>query len=414
MNEENINKLFAELATKANSDDAVNKAEVETLRAELKSLREEQANHASQIEAANEALARKSATKSQIVDSSEDERLAAYAFVKGRYAIEEGDVKNTEFSRLVGVEGGNTVPTVFDGEVTRGLSVQSPIRGLSRNVSVTANYDRIIKQRTSGKAKTKTEKGAYTLNTVDTFGLIRLNNTEIVDQQRHTSWVSFDQESVLNLAQELQDSMILNVAEKESDLLLYGTVLNTVTDIDGVASTKMGILEQDLLTAGVTKYTDEFGKMASVSVVKPTSGNYLSDAILELRSTLHANYLQGAVLVFSSDVELALFKEKDANGRSLLRPADASVAGGFAGTVHNMPYVIDDTMPTVVDAVTSGTPAVLLADFKRAYTVVDFGTMKWIVDPITEPQFVKYSARRRIGGAIVDYKAIRALVLTAA
>lgn len=401
MNEENIQKLFDEIATKANSEDAVTKSELENLRTELSDVREQ--------------LARKSTTKAQATDeTANDDCLAAYALVKGRYAIEEGDVKNTEFSRLVGVEGGNTVPTVFDDQVTRGLSVQSPIRGLSRNVTVTANYDRIIKQRTSGKAKTKAEKAAYTLNTVDTFGLLRFNNTEIVDQQRHTSWVSFDQESVLNLAQELQDSMVLNIAEKESDLLLNSDVNNSVTDIEGVATTKMGILAQDLLIAGVTKYTDEFGKLAGVSVVKPTNGNYLSDAILSLRSTLHSNYLQNAVLVFSSDVELALFREKDENGRSLLRPADASVAGGFAGTVHGMRYVIDDTMPTVADAIANGTPAVLLADFKKAYTVVDFGTMKWIVDPITEPQFVKYSARRRIGGAIVDYKAIRALVLTAA
>lgn len=401
MNEENIQKLFDEIATKANSEDAVTKSELENLRTELSDVREQ--------------LARKSTTKAQATDeTANDDRLAAYALVKGRYAIEEGDVKNTEFSRLVGVEGGNTVPTVFDDQVTRGLSVQSPIRGLSRNVTVKANYDRIIKQRTSGKAKTKAEKAAYTLNTVDTFGLLRFNNTEIVDQQRHTSWVSFDQESVLNLAQELQDSMVLNIAEKESDLLLNSDVNNSVTDIEGVVTTKMGILAQDLLIAGVTKYTDEFGKLAGVSVVKPTNGNYLSDAILSLRSTLHSNYLQNAVLVFSSDVELALFREKDENGRSLLRPADASVAGGFAGTVHGMRYVIDDTMPTVADAIANGTPAVLLADFKKAYTVVDFGTMKWIVDPITEPQFVKYSARRRIGGAIVDYKAIRALVLTAA
>lgn len=177
----------------------------------------------------------------------------------------------------------------------------------------------------------------------------------------------------------------------------------------------MGLLAQTALNTGVTKYTDEFGKLATVVATVPENGgNYLSDAVLALRSTLHSNYLQNAVLVFSSDVELALFMEKDANGRSLLRPADASVAGGFAGTVHNMPYVIDDSMPTIADALSDGKPAILLADFQKAYTVVDFGAMKWVVDPITEPQFVKYSARRRVGGAIVDYKAIRALELVVA
>lgn len=402
MNEENINKLFEELATKANSEDAVNKAEVETLRGEIADLRDQ--------------MARKSQTKSHTADitAQDDDRLAKLAFVKGRYAIEDGDVKATEFSRLVGEEGGNTVPTVFDGEITRGLAKLSPIRSLSRVVSVKANLERIIKMRVGGAAKTKAEKAAYTLNTTDLFGKLSWGTNEIVDQQRHTSWVSDDQESILNLAAELQDSMILNIAEKESDLFLNGTTTNTVQDVPGLTTTRMGLLAQTALTSGVTKYTDVFGQLATVQAVVPATGNYLSDAVLKLRSTLHSNYLQGAVLVFSSDVELALFMEKDENGRSLLRPADASVAGGFAGTVHNMPYVIDDSMPTIADALQDGTPAILLADFAKAYTIVDFGTMKWVVDPITEPQYVKYSARRRVGGAIVDYKAIRALELVTA
>jgi len=401
VNDENITKLFEELATKANSEDAVSKAEVETLRNELADVRDQ--------------LARKSQIKSHTADTiaSDDERLAKIAFVKGRHAIEDGDIKATEFSRLVGIEGGNTVPSVFDGEITRGLAKLSPIRGLSRVVSVKANLERIIKVRASGAAKTKTEKAAYTLNTTDVFGKMRWGTTEIVDQQRHTSWVSDDQESILNLAAELRDSMILNIAEKESDLFLNSTSTNTVEDVTGVPTTRMGLLGQTALTTDVNKFTDKFGQLATVVAPAAKAGNYLSDAILKLRSTLHSNYLSNAVLVFSSDVELALFMEKDENGRSLLRPADASVAGSFAGTVHNMAYVIDDTMPTIADAIEDGTPAVLLADFKKAYTIVDFGSMKWVVDPITEPQFVKYSARRRVGGAVVDYKAIRALRLVA-
>lgn len=69
MNEENINKLFEELATKANSEDAVNKAEVEVLRTELADIRDQ--------------LARKSQTKSHTADTSaqDEERLAQLAFV---------------------------------------------------------------------------------------------------------------------------------------------------------------------------------------------------------------------------------------------------------------------------------------------------------------------------------------------
>ncbi|NWK96701.1 phage major capsid protein [Sphingobium lactosutens] len=411
MNEENINKLFAELATKANSDDAVNKAEVQNLYAEIKSLREEQAEHAAQIEAANEALARKSTTKAQTADASDDARIAAFAFAKGRFAIEDGDVKNDEFSRTVNVEGGHTVPTVIDSEITRALRKASPVRALARVIAAKGNYERLIKVRNpESVAKTKAEKAAYTLNKTDAFAKLHWGMADVVDQQRHTAWVSDEPESILNLAQELQDAMVQNIVEKESELFLTGVTANRVEDIAGVTTTPCGLLAQTATTGAVTKFTDEFGKMATVA--QPATSK-ISDALLVLLSTLHSAYRANAVFLISSDTELKLMQEKDANGRAVWSPADASISTLPGGTVHGVRYVVDDMMPTVADAIEDGTPVALLGDFAKAYTIVDYGTTKWTVDPITEPQFVKYSARRRSGAAIVDYKALRALVLTA-
>ena len=410
MNEENINKLFAELATKANSDDAVSKAEVQNLYAEIKSLQTKQAEHEAAIEAANEALARKSSTKAQVADSSDDSRIAAYAFAKGRHAIEDGDIKADEFSRTVNVEGGHTVPTVIDSEITRALRKASPVRALARVIAAKGNYERLIKIKTTGAAKTKAEKAAYTLNTVDTFAKLHWGFADVVDQQRHTAWVSDEPESILNLAQELQESMVHNIVEKESELFLTGVTSNRVEDVAGVTTTPCGLLAQTATTGTVTKFTDDFGKLATVTLPATTK---LSDAVLILRSTLHSNYLAGAVLLVSSDFELKVMQEKDANERPVWAPADASINGLPGGTIYGVRYVVDDMMPTVADAIAEGTPVALLADFEKAYTIVDYGTTKWTVDPITEPQFVKYSARRRSGAAIVDYKAIRALELTA-
>jgi HK97 family phage major capsid protein len=408
VNEENINKLFAELATKANSDDAVNKAEVESLYNEIKSLRDEQAAHAAQIEAANEALARKSATKSQASDEGNNDLQTAIAFVKGRFAVEDGDIKATEFSRMVNVEGGHSIPTVVDAEVTRELNKQSVIRGLSRVVSVKGNYERLIKFKTSGAAKTKAEKAAYTLNTTDTFAKLHWSFTDVTDQQRHTAWVSDEPESFLNLKQELLDSMILNISEKESDHFLNGTTQNRVEDVEDITSTPMGILAHTLSTGEVNRFTSDFGTLATVR--RPTT-ELLSDSLLELRATLHASFHAGAVFVISSDAERILMKEKDNNGRAVWAPADSSITSLPGGLVHGMRYVVDDLMPTVAEAIAAGTPVALLANFQKAYTIADYGTMKWVQDPITEPQYVKYSARRRSGAAIVDYKAIRALVV---
>ena len=405
---DNLQKLFDELATKANSEDVVDKATASNIEAEIKSLRDELANQASQIEAQNEVLARKASTKTQTTEPTDDLRAAQFAFVKGRYAVEQGDIKADEFSRTVDVEGGHTIPTHFDSEITRALNKTSSIRALSRVLAVSGNLERIIKFKTAAAAKTKAEKAAYELNTVDTFAKLRWGFTDVVDQQRHTAWVSDEPESVLNLAQELQDSIALNIGEKESDLLLNGTVNNSVEDVAGVSTTPMGLLAHTLSTGSVNRFTDNFGTLAKVEVAADMK---LTDAVLELRSTLHSNYLGNAVLVVSSDFEKLALLEKDENGRPLLSPSTASVAGLPGGTIRGIPYVVDDMMPRVAEAQAAGKPVALLADFKKAYTIADYGTMKWVVDPITEPQFVKYTARRRFGAAITDYKAIRALVI---
>lgn len=414
MNEEikaNINQMFELLSAKADSKDVVDQATVNNLYTEIKSLQGKlEGIEAAQSEQAD-LLARKSSTKSVSADQeAADSRAEMFCFVKGQYAVTHGDVKADEFSRLVDIEGGHTIPVRFDSEITRGLGKTSVIRSLSRVLAVSGDLDRIIKFRTAGPAKTKSEKDAYTRNTVDTFAKLRWGQTQIFDQQRHTAWLSQHAESVLGLGQELQDSIVLNLAEKEGDLFLNGTVQNSVQDVTGVPATNMGLLNQTLSTTAPTKFTDNFGVLGAVEFSR--TGN-LSDAVLILKTTLHSNYLPNARLVFSSDVELKIMQEKDNNGRPVWKPADASIAGQFAGTIYGLPYVIDDMMPTVDEAVASGKPAMLLADFAQAYTIADFGRTNWQVDPLTEPQYVKYTAGRRLGAAIVDYKAIRALVLTA-
>lgn len=413
MNEsnQNISQLFEILQSKADSKDVVDQATVANLQTEIQNIQAKQAEQDAAIEAANEALARKSSTKAQTSEASDDKRIAQIAFAKGQYSVSEGDIKATEYSRTVNVEGGHTIPTIIDSEITRALLKASPVRALARVIAAKGNYERLIKVKTSGAAKTKAEKAAYTLNTTDTFAKLHWGFADVTDQQRHTAWISDEPESLLNLAQELQDSMVQNIAAKESETFLTGVTSNSVEDVAGVVSTPCGLLAQTATTGAVDKFTDNFGRMATVT--QPSTSK-ISDALLVLLSTLHSNYRAGAVFLISSSAELALMQEKDTNGRAVWSPADASISTLPGGMVHGVRYVVDDMMPTVADAIEDGLPVALLADFSKAYTIVDYGTTKWVVDPFTSPEYVKYSARRRTGGAIVDYKAIRALVLTGA
>ncbi|MFG0211444.1 phage major capsid protein, partial [Streptococcus suis] len=54
-----------------------------------------------------------------------------------------------------------------------------------------------------------------------------------------------------------------------------------------------------------------------------------------------------------------------------------------------------------------------VADFKRAYIIVDRIGIRTLRDPFTAKPFVKFYTTRRVGGKVVNYDAIKLLKLSA-
>jgi HK97 family phage major capsid protein len=112
-------------------------------------------------------------------------------------------------------------------------------------------------------------------------------------------------------------------------------------------------------------------------------------------------YRNGATLLMN-DTTLAKVRQiKDGTGNFYLFNPDAT--GKFAGFVLGAPVEIDDNMPVLA----SNSFSIAYADFKRAYRIVDRTGMSLIRDNITTKGTTKFNFRKRVGGGIKNYEAIK-------
>ena len=128
------------------------------------------------------------------------------------------------------------------------------------------------------------------------------------------------------------------------------------------------------------------------------------DNIMDLVHSLPYEYHENASLIAHPQAICELRKIKDkASGIYLWHPA---IESGKANMIFGLPIYEDRNMPQIAD----GNIAIVLADFKKAYKIVDRAGIKILRDPYTEKPFVKFYATKRVGADLIDRAAIKYLV----
>jgi HK97 family phage major capsid protein len=100
-----------------------------------------------------------------------------------------------------------------------------------------------------------------------------------------------------------------------------------------------------------------------------------------------------------------LLKE-GSTGQYLWNPG---LASGAADTLMGVPVMQAADMPTPA----ADSLSIALADFSRAYQIVDRTGVRILRDPFTEKPFVKFYTTKRVGGDVVNSEAIKLLKLSA-
>ncbi len=180
---------------------------------------------------------------------------------------------------------------------------------------------------------------------------------------------------------------------------------------DGV-NKPMGFLQYLPGGAASAAILDESGTVITAAAPGAHPGGNLSaspsgaaseltpDGLVDLKYGLPPPYRQNATWVMNSTTAAQVAKMKDGDktyiwreGLTLDQPA----------TLLGRPVEIDENMPNVA----AGTYPVAFGDFSRGYLINDRIGVRILRDPYTSKPYVLFYATKRVGGGVLDPRAIR-------
>jgi len=129
-----------------------------------------------------------------------------------------------------------------------------------------------------------------------------------------------------------------------------------------------------------------------------------ADPLFDLIAAFKPGYLNGATWLMSRAALAAVRKLKEATtDQYLWQPG---LQAGVPSTLLGYPAALDEGMPAHT---TTGGLGIALGNFQRGYLIVDRVGISVLRDPYTSKPRVGLYVRKRVGGAVRDYDAIKFL-----
>lgn len=287
------------------------------------------------------------------------------------------------------IDGGYLVPIEMDREIDRVVQTMGGMARLARTVTIgTAKWEKLVK--TSGLAMRRVaEGGAGGESTNPKYAKIGIE----VFEAEVEPWVynATLEDSMVDLGADLANEAAIGFAEGEGSEFISG---------DGVGKAR-GITAYDVVANssyawGSIGYIAS-GKAGAFASVAP------ADKLVSLQHALKAQYRPGAVWLMNDSTLGTCRQMKDGSGSYYLWQPDP--AGAFGGRFLGSPVEIDDNMP----AVAANALSIAYGNFQRGYTIVRRSGTVLIRDNITAKGTTKFNFRRRFGGGVNNYEAIKLL-----
>lgn len=343
----------------------------------------------------------KKANRPSIKDAKGNELTddqVAYKQAFGKF-LRKGDdnglaeLQRKAYNSASGPDGGFLVLPEMDVEIVRVVGVVSAIGRLARQVTIgTDTFKKVAK--TSGMIARRVGAGA-------TGGETTNPKYAELEFTAHTAeaepWVFNEtlEDAVMDLEMDLANEASIAFAELAGSEYAIGT---------GVGSAR-GITAYD----AVANANYAWGKLGYVK--SGASGDFApsapGDAIIDLQHSLKAQYRPGAAFIMG-DATLAKVRQmKDGSGNFYLWQPDP--LAGFGGRLLGSPVEIDDNMPTLA----ANSLSIAYGNFAQGYVVVNRSGTVVIRDNLTDKGKTKFNFRRRFGGGVQNFEAIKLMKFTA-
>ena len=309
--------------------------------------------------------------------------------IPGRPALEAKAVTMTPPAK-----GGLGVPLEIDDTINRVLRAASPIRSIAQVVEVgSANYRRLITT-TGVVSGWVSETQARPETDTPDFAEIAPPMGELYANPAASQAMLDD--AGFNVETWLGEEIGREFARAEGVAFVAG---------DGVNKPR-GFLSAP--TAATADATRPFGTLQTVNsgALGGFAATNPQDRLIDLVHALASPYRQGAVWVMNSATLARIRKFKTSDGAFIWQPG---LGPDQPQTLLGYRVVEADAMPDVA----SDSLSIAFGNFQAGYLIAQRRETMVLKDPYSNKPYVHFYATRRVGGAVLDSRAIKLMRFSA-
>jgi HK97 family phage major capsid protein len=309
---------------------------------------------------------------------------------KGMIGNELAGMEAKAASIGAGPKGGVSVPIEIDAVIDHVLRAQSPIRSIAQVVDVgSANYRKLITT-TGVVSGWVSETAARGETDTPDFAEIAPPMGELYANPAASQ--SMLDDAVFDVESWLGAEIGREFARAEGIAFVTGDGINKPR---GFLTAPTGLADDETRAFGTLQYVAA-GGAGGFAAANP------QDRLIDLVHALAAAYRQGAVWVMNSGTLAKVRKMKDTNGAFLWQPA---LAADQPATLLGYPVIEAAAMPDIaVDSL-----SIAFGNFQAGYLIAQRPETVVLRDPFSNKPFVHFYATRRVGGVVVDSRAIKVM-----
>ena len=280
-------------------------------------------------------------------------------------------------------DGGYLVTPAMSEYIVKTICESSPMRQVCRIETISSDSLEIIEDPEEATAGWTNETDTRTDTATPQIGKKLIPVHELFAMPKATQKLVDD--SAINIEQWIAEKVIDTFLKEENNAFVNG---------DGVGK-PTGFLSY----AGGTAW----GQIERIS--SGTAGEIEADNIHQLYYNLGDCYAKNSHFMMARSTVQTIRTLKLGSGEYIWQPG---LQHGQSDTLLGVPVVTNDDMPVVG----SGNLSVAIADWSKAYQIVDRIGVRILRDPFTEKPFVKFYTTKRVGGDVINYEAIKLLEIS--
>jgi HK97 family phage major capsid protein len=291
-------------------------------------------------------------------------------------------------------EGGYAVSATMSDQITQTLFSTSPVRPYARIVTVQSDAFEELVDKSDLEAQWAGETAARPETATPQLAKLRIPVREIYANPKATQQLLDD--ASIDVEAWLSAKLADKFARLENAAFVGG---NGVTQPRGIVSYP-ATTDADATRAWGTLQYVASGASGAFAASNP------ADKLIELVYALKAEYRAGAVWLMNRDCARRVRQFKDGQGNYLWQPATTAAQPEM---LLGFPVVLAEDMP----AIAANSFSVAFGNLRAGYTIVDRAGVSVLRDPYSAKPHVLFYTRKRVGGDVVNFEAIKLLKFSA-